>query len=135
MKRHKLSQWSSWGLWERWVLATTVAEVVGLAVLCVLSVAVSPFGYVRGVPTLIGTSFGIVLTFAQWLVLKSEIRFSIWWILANALAWFAGDISWRGVAIWFDYSSGSNNRSNGNSNGYCSWGNYSNRFSLAIQTT
>ena len=94
MKQHKLSQWSSWGLWERWVLATTIAEVVSLAVICVLSVAVSPFGYVRGVLTLIGTTFGIVLGFAQWLVLRHYIRHSRRWIFATTIgslfAWFTG---------------------------------------------
>jgi hypothetical protein len=94
MKRSKLSQWNSWGLWERWVLATSVAEVVGLAIVGVVSVAVSRFGYVQGVFTLMGTLEGIVLGFAQWLVLRRYIRHSRRWILATTIgalfAWFTG---------------------------------------------
>jgi hypothetical protein len=92
--RNKLSQWNSWGLWERWVLATSIAEIIGLAIVGVVSVIVSHVGYIQGTLTLLGTLEGIVLGFAQWLVLRRYIRHSTRWIFATVIgalfAWFTG---------------------------------------------
>lgn len=94
MKRHKLNQWNSWGLWERWILATSIAQIIGLAIIGVVSIAVSHVGYIQGTFTLIGTLFGIVLGFAQWLVLRRYIHHSTRWIIATVVgglfAWFTG---------------------------------------------
>ncbi|BAZ39612.1 hypothetical protein NIES4101_55660 [Calothrix sp. NIES-4101] len=94
MKRHKPSQWSSWGLWERWIVATSIAEVIGLAIVAVVSLIVSQFGYIQGTFTLVGILEGIVLGFAQWLVLRRYIQHSRRWIIATVIgalfAWFSG---------------------------------------------
>jgi hypothetical protein len=94
MKQHKLNQWSSWGLWERWILATSIAEIVGLAIAAVVSITVSRVGYIQGTFTLVGTLEGIILGFAQWLVLRRYIHHSTRWIIATVVgglfAWFTG---------------------------------------------
>ncbi|MEA5572701.1 hypothetical protein [Calothrix sp. UHCC 0171] len=94
MKRHKPSQWNSWGLWERWILATSIAEVIGLAIVAVVSLVVTHFGYIQGTFILVGTLEGIVLGFAQWLVLRRYIKHSTRWIIATVIgalfAWFTG---------------------------------------------
>jgi hypothetical protein len=94
MKRHKLNQWNSWGLWERWILATSIAQIIGLAIIGIVSIAVSHVGYIQGTLTLIGTLEGIILGFAQWLVLRRYIHHSTRWIIATVIgglfAWFIG---------------------------------------------
>jgi hypothetical protein len=94
MKRHKLNQWSSWGLWERWILATSIAQIIGLAIVGIVSIVVSHVGYIQGTFTLIGTLEGIILGFAQWLVLRRYIHHSTRWIIATVVgglfAWFTG---------------------------------------------
>lgn len=60
------------------------------AIVGVVSVAVSRFGYIQEAFTSVGTLEGIILGFAQWLVIKNQIRFSMWWIVANAGAWAVG---------------------------------------------
>jgi hypothetical protein len=94
MKRRKLDQWNSWGLWERWIFATSIAEILGIAIVGVVSIAVSRFGYIQGTFTLVGTLEGIILGFAQWLILRRYIHHSTRWIIATVIgglfAWFTG---------------------------------------------
>lgn len=94
MTRRKLNQWSSLGLWERWIFATSIAEIIGLAIVGVFSTAVSHFGYIQGTFTLIGSLEGIILGFAQWLVIRRHIHHSTRWIIATVIgglfAWFTG---------------------------------------------
>jgi hypothetical protein len=94
MKRHKLKQWSSWGLWERWILATSIAEIISFGIIGIVSIAVSHVGYIQGTYTLIGTLEGMILGFAQWLILKRYIHHSTRWIIATVVgglfAWFTG---------------------------------------------
>jgi hypothetical protein len=94
MKRHQPNQWSSWGLWERWILATTIAEILGLAIAAFVGMTISRIGYIQGTFTLVGTLEGIILGFAQWLVVRRYIHHSTRWIIATVIgglfAWFTG---------------------------------------------
>lgn len=94
MKRHNLKQWSSWGLWERWVFAISIAQIITLGIMGIASIAVSHIGYIQGTYTLIGTLEGMILGFAQWLVLRRYIHHSTRWIIATVIgglfAWFTG---------------------------------------------
>jgi hypothetical protein len=94
MKRRRQRQWNSCSLWERWVLATSIASFIGLAIVGVVSVVLSRVGYIQGTFTLIGALEGIILGFAQWLVLRRYIQHSAQWIVATVigalLAWFTG---------------------------------------------
>jgi hypothetical protein len=94
MKRHKLKQWSSWGLWERWIFAISIAQIITLGIIGIASIAASHIGYIQGTYTLIGTLEGMILGFAQWLVLRRYIHHSTRWIIATVvgglLAWFTG---------------------------------------------
>jgi hypothetical protein len=94
MNRRKLNQWNSFGLWEQWVLQSAIAQIIGLAIAGIASIAVSRMGYIRGTFTFIGILEGIVLGFSQWLVLRHYIRHSTRWIFATVIgslfAWFTG---------------------------------------------
>jgi hypothetical protein len=56
----------------------------------------------------LGVVSGAVLSFAQWLVLRSHARRAGWWIPANMLAWAFGmpiiflgmDLAFKGYAVW-----------------------------------
>ncbi|MBF2062941.1 MAG: hypothetical protein IGS39_00675 [Calothrix sp. C42_A2020_038] len=92
--RRRLNQWNSCSLWEHWVLATSIGFLVGLTVIDIVGVATSHFGYIRGTFTLLGALEGVILGFAQWLVLRRHVKHSARWILATVigilLAWFTG---------------------------------------------
>ncbi|BAZ10019.1 hypothetical protein NIES4071_18330 [Calothrix sp. NIES-4071] len=94
MTRRKVNQWSSLGLWERWIFATSIAEIIGLAIVGVVSIIISHFGYIQGAFTLVGTLEGSILGFAQWLVIRRHIHHSTRWIIATVIgglfAWFTG---------------------------------------------
>jgi hypothetical protein len=94
MNRRKPNQWNSFGLWEHWVLQSAIAQIIGLAIVGIASIAVSRMGYIRGTFTFIGILEGIVLGFTQWLVLRRYIRHSTRWIFATVIgglfAWFTG---------------------------------------------
>jgi hypothetical protein len=94
MKRREQKSWNSWGLWERWILATSIAEIIGLAIVAIVSLVASRTGYIQGTFTLVGILEGIVLGFAQWLILRRYIHHSTRWIIATAIgglfAWFTG---------------------------------------------
>lgn len=94
MKRSKLKQWSSWGLWQRWILVTSIAEILGLTIVGIVSMTLSRVSHIQGSFTLIGTLEGIILGFSQWLVLRHYIHHSNRWIIATVIgglfAWFTG---------------------------------------------
>lgn len=83
-------------LWERWVLATAVAELVGLNMAVVINASISMFGNLNmyAILLLVGILEGAVLGFAQWLVLRRYIHNATRWILATTigalLAWLIG---------------------------------------------
>ena len=60
-----------WNLWMQWVLATTVAWLVGWAVVGDIGI-------------------GLVVGLAQWFPLRQLGRPAIWWIPASTVGWLAG---------------------------------------------
>jgi hypothetical protein len=62
-----------------WVLASAVAWAAGRA----LAGAFMPAGN----PVLIGGTLGAIVGFAQWLVLRSQLRQSYWWVVLSAAGW------------------------------------------------
>lgn len=48
MKRHRINHWNGLLLWEYWVLATSIASLINLAILGVMSIVISRFGYIQG---------------------------------------------------------------------------------------
>jgi hypothetical protein len=95
-KRYKLHQWNSWSLWEQWVLATTIAEVAGLGIVGITTAVMNQLSNTNthAVLLVVGILEGMVLGFAQWLVLRHYIRHSVRWIFATTVgtlfSWFIG---------------------------------------------
>ena len=44
-----------------------------------------------------GLLIGLATGFAQWIILRSEVSFSEWWIALNGIGWFAGFVLFPGV--------------------------------------
>ncbi len=74
-KHYRLKENNSLKLWERWVIASTIAQIIGWFVAAYLSQAIDKFGIenIYQVLLLLGTLEGLLLGFAQWLVLRSYI--------------------------------------------------------------
>lgn len=93
---HTLSRSKSWTLWEAWVAATAIAELVGLIMVLLVSTTMNLLGTTELVAVLyvVGLLQGIVLGFAQWLVLRHYIKHMGKWIvvtaIAAAIAWLLG---------------------------------------------
>lgn len=66
----------------RWSLATGIGWGIGsgIVLFAIPDEVVVPYGII------IGATTGIT----QWLILRSEIFFSGWWILISIIAWFTG---------------------------------------------
>lgn len=78
------------GLWGYWVLATTIAQMVSLGMIEVISNTanqVAPNDF-NTVVTSIGALQGFVLGVFQWLVLRRCIRHAVWWIVATMVGTF-----------------------------------------------
>jgi UPF0716 family protein affecting phage T7 exclusion len=98
--------WWDWKLWLQWVIANVAGEVLGLgltgavAIVMVLKIGEPETALVAltmsGVMIAAGTLEGVIVGFAQWLVLRRRLRrLSRWeWITATAigalLAWAIG---------------------------------------------
>jgi len=63
----------------RWILATSCGWAVGWAI--ALAFIPDELGFVSGF--VLGAATGM----AQWLVLRREVHWAGWWIVASALAW------------------------------------------------
>jgi hypothetical protein len=92
---HLLRRWNGLTLWEQWLTATVTSEMIGLAIIVIIStlsrnLQVNPYGLLA----LLGAIEGIVLGLSQWIVLRRYIRHAGWWILATLvgamIAWFSG---------------------------------------------
>jgi hypothetical protein len=66
----------------RWILATGIGWAIGVSF--VLFVIPGELGYLYGI--LVGLTTG----FAQWLILRSEVFLSGWWIVISLIGWFTG---------------------------------------------
>ena len=80
---HSARSQVGWGFWLRWVLASSVGLTLGFTVIVGLYEA---FGEVVDKPPIAvtGAVIGISIGIAQWLVLRSKLVRSGWWILASA---------------------------------------------------
>jgi hypothetical protein len=66
----------------RWSIATGIGWAIGLGV--VLYAIPLEYGFPYGI--IVGATTGI----AQWLILRSEVHFSGWWIVISIIGWFTG---------------------------------------------
>lgn len=81
----------------QWIIATLIGSLLawftGLTISTLMALAYAGASnisvFIQGL-ILVGAGLGAVLGFFQWLVLRTQIRFSIWWVGANALAWALG---------------------------------------------
>jgi hypothetical protein len=74
------------GMWFAWLLATVLGSAIGWNVGWRIS-----FLEPGILATLvIGGTTGLTLGIMQWLVLRSELKQSGWWILASSAGWAAG---------------------------------------------
>jgi hypothetical protein len=79
-------------LLEKWVIANIIAEVLSLSLVAVVSATVNMIEDVNShsILLLLGIFKGIILGFAQWLVLRRYIRNPIWWVFATTLGALLG---------------------------------------------
>lgn len=95
-KHYRLKENNSLKLWERWVIANTIAQSIGWFVAAHLGQIIDKFDIENLYPILLllGTLEGLLLGFAQYLVLRRYIRKAIYWILFTAVgvlvSWFMG---------------------------------------------
>jgi hypothetical protein len=84
----------------RWIFATIIgglfAWFTGLTISVVMAFAFAGVtgsyvttAFIQGL-ILLGMGIGGMLGFCQWLVIRKQIRYGIWWIFANAIAWSLG---------------------------------------------
>jgi hypothetical protein len=74
------------GMWFAWLLATVLGSAIGWS----LGWRISFLGPGILATPLIGGTMGLVLGTMQWMVLRSELKQSWWWILASVAGWAAG---------------------------------------------
>ncbi|MDY6899142.1 MAG: hypothetical protein SWZ49_13850 [Cyanobacteriota bacterium] len=95
-KHYRLKENNSLKLWERWVIASTIALIIGWFVAAYISQVIDKFGNHNTYQflLLIGTLEGLLLGFAQYLVLRRYIRQASYWILFTLtgvlISWFMG---------------------------------------------
>ncbi|MGB6297015.1 MAG: hypothetical protein WBF90_12645 [Rivularia sp. (in: cyanobacteria)] len=95
-KHYRLKENNSLKLWERWVIASTIAQIIGWFIAAYLTQAIDKFGIenIYQILLLLGTLEGLLLGFAQWLVLRRHIRYAGYWILFTTagvlISWFMG---------------------------------------------
>jgi hypothetical protein len=85
---------------RRWILATVIGGLLawftGLTISVVMAFAFAGatgsyvnIAFIKGL-ILLGMGIGGMLGFCQWLVIRNQVRYGIWWIFANAIAWSLG---------------------------------------------
>jgi len=95
-KHYRLKENNSLKLWERWVIANTIAQIIGWFLAAYVSQAIDKFDNqdTYQVLLLLGTLEGLLLGFAQYLVLRRYIRKASYWILFTTVgvlvSWFMG---------------------------------------------
>ena len=95
-QHYRLKENNSLKLWERWVIANTIAQSIGWFVAAHLSQTIDKFDIENLYPILllIGTLEGLLLGFAQYLVLRRYIQKANYWILFTTVgvlvSWFMG---------------------------------------------
>lgn len=90
-------KWREMALWEQWVVATMVAEVLGIGAIALAATFLPTVEASRlreALVASIGAVYGAILGVAQWLVLRRRIPHSEGWILATVggslVAWVVG---------------------------------------------
>ncbi|PAX58329.1 hypothetical protein [Brunnivagina elsteri] len=84
----------------QWIFATIIGGLLAwftgltISVLMAFTFAGASGNYVnitfiKGL-ILLGMGIGGVLGFCQWLAIRTQIRYGVWWIFANAIAWSLG---------------------------------------------
>jgi hypothetical protein len=76
----------------KWILASSAGVLIGSAVAMPLKLRdlyMGPSGFQLD-EVMYGVVFGILLGAAQWLVLRTLVRNSGWWIVSNAVGWTLG---------------------------------------------
>lgn len=95
-KHYRLKENNSLKLWERWVIANTIAQSIGWFVAAHLGQIIDKFDIENLYPILLllGTLEGLLLGFAQYLVLRRYIRKASYWIFFTTvgvlISWFMG---------------------------------------------
>jgi hypothetical protein len=85
---------------RRWILATIIGGLLawftGLTISVVMAFAFAGatgsytnIAFIKGL-ILLGMGIGGMLGFCQWLVIRNQVRYGIWWIFFNAIAWSFG---------------------------------------------
>lgn len=79
-------------LLEKWVIANAVAFVLSFSPIAMVSTTVEIIhdAHSHNILLLLGILKGIILGFAQWLVLRRYIRNPIWWVLATTVGALLG---------------------------------------------
>ena len=95
-KYYRLKDNNSLKLWERWVIASTIVQIIGWFVAAYVSQVIDKFGIenIYQVLLLLGSLEGLLLGFAQYLVLRPYIRQAGYWVLFTTVgvlvSWFMG---------------------------------------------
>ena len=77
---------------RRWVLFNGIAGLIGTIAIFVLGYFVVTIFYPGENNLIIGFCPGIVVGYAQWLVLKKYLKISAWWIFASAIGMGIPDV-------------------------------------------
>ena len=66
----------------RWLIATTIGWTIGYLV--------AFFLLPRGLEFFEGLVIGLTTGIAQWLVLRREVQWAVWWIVFSMIGWITG---------------------------------------------
>ncbi len=75
----------------RWIIATTFGWLLGST----LIQAILP----DGMNFLAGVILGLTTGSAQWLILRKELYWAVWWIVINVIAWTTGMALLPGIML------------------------------------
>lgn len=91
-KTFRFPKTRSFVFWKKWVLANFIAELLGLGIIAFVTTIVPTYEHQNSqvILILMGVCQGLILGFAQWLVLRRYIPNLIWWILATTIGWILG---------------------------------------------
>lgn len=80
---------------KTWVVATMLAVTWARGIVVIGNQVIDPSGFDLAARIATGITFALLFLLpigsAQWLVLRHHVPNSGWWVLANAIAWPAGD--------------------------------------------
>ncbi len=92
---------SNWGLLVQWVMINTFGIMVGLPIVGLIFVLLTgTLDFSNAVAALFVAITGILLGVFQWLVLRSQIERSHWWILSTSIGLAVGVAVIIGAIHW-----------------------------------